>query len=108
MKPLRYVLGLLLLGPLPGCHEPAAHETAAISGRYPLTGRVVAVAPERNALLIAHEPITGLMGAMTMEFSVDATALQAATKNARLTAQLVHDGDSWRLENVQFNPSASP
>lgn len=90
---------------------PAAapgNTTTAVSARYSLSGRVVAMVPERQALLISHEAVKGLMGAMTMEFSVDATTLKAATKDAHLTADLVHAGDDWHLENVKFTTPVSP
>ncbi len=38
--------------------------------RYPLTGQVLAVHPERNEILIRHDEIPGFMDAMTMPFGV--------------------------------------
>lgn len=108
------VLALLpVLTLLPGCRgdstAPAAdHPAAPAATRYPFTGRVVAVVPEHNALLIAHEDVVGLMPAMTMEFPVDAAALHAAAKDARLTAELVVEGGAMRLEHVKFSPPSAP
>jgi protein SCO1/2 len=38
--------------------------------RYPVTGQVLAVHPERDEILIRHDEITGFMDAMTMPFGV--------------------------------------
>jgi len=37
---------------------------------YPVRATVVATAPERNEVTLAHEPIAGFMDAMTMPFPV--------------------------------------
>jgi Cu/Ag efflux protein CusF len=73
--------------------------------KHPLTGVVMAVMPERGALLVKHEAIPGVMRAMTMLFKVDTTTLETATEGAVLSGQLVrHDGDFW-LENVIWTPA---
>jgi protein SCO1/2 len=53
--------GLLLL---------AACRPAPAGRRYPLSGQVLALHPERNEVLIRHAEIPGFMPAMTMPFSV--------------------------------------
>jgi len=87
--------------------DVAAKSAATVTARYPFTGRVVAVVPERHALLIANEAVAGLMGAMTMEFTVDDPALKAAAKDANLTAELVREGDSLQLKNIKLSPPPS-
>jgi Cu/Ag efflux protein CusF len=117
MNTLRRTLSLILLVALAACkgtgvdsadNKSAPTNPAAVTTRYPLTGTVVAVVPERHTLLIAHEAIEGLMPAMTMEYAVDDATLKAATKDARITGELVREGDGLKLEKVKFGPAAAP
>jgi protein SCO1/2 len=117
MNTIRRSLSLLLLVALAACkgtgvdsadNKTATANPAAATTRYPLTGTVVALVPERHALLIAHEAIPGLMPAMTMEYAVDEATLKAATKDAPLTGELVREGDNLRLEKVRFTPPVAP
>ncbi len=102
--------GLTLLGALMfvsacnglGSSADAGHPTHPAVQRYPLSGRVMNIYPERSSLLIAHEAVAGFMPAMTMEYKVDAAALQAATPSAHITGELVLDGVELHLENVHF------
>lgn len=106
----RAVGGLALLGALmfvAACNglssvADAGHPTHSAVQRYPLAGRVMNIYPERSSLLIAHEAVAGFMPAMTMEYKVDAAALQAAIPGARITGELVLDGVELHLENVHF------
>jgi protein SCO1/2 len=88
---------------------PAApSKPAAIPKRYPLTGRVVSLVPDKKALLVANDDMPGFMPAMTMQYDVDDATLKAATKDAHVTAELVTDGDTMWLEKAVFVPRASP
>ena len=82
---------------------PAA-EPAAEAG-HPLRGVIVAVLPEKSALLVNHEEIPGVMAAMTMLLKVDAPTLSAAKKDEAITATLVKKSDGWWLESVQSAPA---
>lgn len=111
MKPRRAVIAALLVSlTLAGhadeacsaCLAPKvpAGEAPAEAG-HPLRGVVVAVLPEKSALLVKHEEIPGVMAAMTMLLKVDAPTLAAAKKDAAITATLVKKSDGWWLESVQ-------
>ena len=53
--------------------------------RYPITGQVLAVHPDRREITIRHEDIEGLMPAMTMSFPV----AEAALLDGRVPGDLV-------------------
>lgn len=83
----------------------AEAEPAAPVG-HPLRGVVVAVLADKQALLVKHEEIPGVMRAMTMLLKVDAAALAAAKKDQAITATLIRKTDGWWLEDVK--PAATP
>jgi Copper binding periplasmic protein CusF. len=87
--------------------KPAASESEAPVG-HPLRGVVLAVMPEKSALLVKHEEIPGVMRAMTMLLKVDASTLAAAKKDRAITATLVKKADGWWLENVRPADEAKP
>jgi protein SCO1/2 len=70
--------------------------------RYPLTGQVLRVEPERKILVVRHDEIKGYMPAMTMEFVVAAGDLAVAKPGQRIRAELVpaKDGGDFRLEKI--------
>jgi hypothetical protein len=69
--------------------------------RHPLKGVVLEVRADRNALVVKHEEIPGVMRAMTMLLKVDEPTLKAAKKNQAINAQLVRKTDGWWLEEVK-------
>lgn len=76
-------------------------EASADARRYPISGVVRAVRSSDQTLTLAHEPIAGLMDAMTMDFNVqDAWVLQAAEPGDRISATLVLDGARSWIEGV--------
>lgn len=77
-----------------------ADMTPTPSAGHPLRGVIVAVLPEKSALLVKHEEIPGVMAAMTMLLKVDAATLAAAKKDQAITATLRKKSDGWWLENV--------
>ena len=70
--------------------------------RYPLTGQVLRVEPERKIVVVRHDEIKGFMPAMTMEFVVSAGDLALAKPGQRIRAELVpsKDGGDFRLEKI--------
>lgn len=77
--------------------------------RYPLTGVVRAVHADDQTLSVAHEPIAGLMDAMTMDFHVqDPWVLQAAGPGDRISATLVLDGARSWIEGVVIAQGGDP
>jgi hypothetical protein len=72
---------------------------------HPLRGVIVAVLPEKSALLVKHEEIPDVMSAMTMLLKVDAATLAAAKKDQAITATLLKKPDGWWLENVRPAPT---
>lgn len=69
--------------------------------RYPLTGEVVRVEPERKVLVVRHDEIKGYMPAMTMEFVASAGDVAVLKPGQRIRAEMVpvKDGDI-RLEKI--------
>jgi Cu/Ag efflux protein CusF len=97
-----------LATPAPGA-APAAESSAGANpstpAGHPLRGVVVDILPDKQALLVKHEEIPGVMKAMTMLLQVDAAVLTAVTKGQRIEALLVETDDGWRLDRVKPLPS---
>ena len=99
-----------------GCSKPGAATTSGDTpsatsgtkgeepkdGRYPLTGEILRVEPERKVLVVRHDEIKGYMPAMTMEFVVASGDLELAKPGQRIRAELVPatDGGDFRLEKI--------
>ena len=99
----------LLLSTLTACtrHEtPPAAPASAVTGApktYALTGEVIALAPERSALLVRHEEIPGYMPAMTMEFIVTPADLIRLKEGQRLRARMLYDEkNELHLEDIEL------
>jgi protein SCO1/2 len=79
-----------------------------------LTGKIVAVEPDKHQVTVSHEDIKGYMPGMTMPFTVrDQINLKELSPNDKLTATLVVDGSQTWLEDlivthVSSNGSAPP
>ena len=87
MMHLRFPAVLLLAVTLAAC---AAGKPPATTREFPLTGEVLAVSPDRTAIKVKHEAITGFMPAMTMDFNVKSpAALDAVAVGDRIAATLV-------------------
>ena len=73
----------------------------AVAERYPLTGEVLRVEPERKVLIVRHDEIKDYMPAMTMEFLVSDGDLALARPGQRIRAEMIpsKDGD-FRLERI--------
>lgn len=69
---------------------------------YPLTGIVVDVLADKQALLVKHDEIPGVMRAMTMMFRVEAGVLTQVKKGDAIRAQMGrNDEGKWILRDVQ-------
>ena len=69
--------------------------------RYELTGKIVAVEPDKRQVTVSHEDIKGYMPGMTMPFTVrDQINLKELSPNDKLTATLVVDGSHTWLEDL--------
>lgn len=83
---------------------PAKKASAAAGPRderYPLTGEIVRVEPERRVLVVFHDEIKGYMPAMTMEFLVSAGDLALARPGQRIRAEMIPSaGGDFRLEKI--------
>jgi protein SCO1 len=113
---LRVILGMIAL--TAGCARRAAGSAAGNSKsidaataaqpdaskgeRYPLTGQILRVEPDRKVLVVRHDEIKGYMPAMTMEFVVGAGDLALAKPGQRIRAEMVpaKDGGDFRLEKI--------
>jgi Cu/Ag efflux protein CusF len=69
--------------------------------RHPLRGVITAVHADRSAIMVKHEAIPGVMGAMTMLFKVDAATLKSAEKGQAITGLMSRQGDDWWLHEVK-------
>ena len=80
---------------------PAPETTPATVQRHPLRGVIVAIDAEKSAFRVKHEAIPGVMGAMTMQFKVDAAALKTFKAGDAITALMSRQGTSWFLEDIK-------
>jgi len=109
-----WILTLILLA---GCGKPAAPEapkaaapavakTEAPADAPKLTGVIQDILPARSSLVIKHEAIPGMMGAMTMAFRVDAATLQAAQKGQAISGEVSNSGGmAFTLSHVKLGPA---
>jgi Cu/Ag efflux protein CusF len=56
-----------------------------------LTGEIIEINADRDALLVKHDAIEGVMPAMTMEFRTDSSTLATLEAGQKITAQLKGD-----------------
>ena len=85
---------------VPAADKPAAAADTAVK-RHPLRGVITAVDAEKSALRVKHEAIPGVMGAMTMQFKVDAAALKTAKVGDAITGLMSRQGNAWVLEDIK-------
>ena len=101
---------LLLIGAAAcgGASTSERFEASPDARRYPLEGVVRAVRTSDRALSIAHQPIVGLMDAMTMDFVVkEPWVLDVAAAGDRVSATLVLDGARSWIEGVALTKADS-
>ena len=96
-----------LLRAAPEASPPSAE--AAAPAAHPLRGIVEGKLPERQALLVKHEAIPGVMMAMTMALRVTPEVLATAETGDHLTALLYRDEEKrWALRDVKLSPPPAP
>lgn len=83
------------------CSKPSGGSAAANEKRYPLTGEVRGIDAPNRTLRVRHDPVEGLMPAMTMEFSVPAGDVSILREGQRIRATLVESGGGdFYLEKI--------
>jgi Cu/Ag efflux protein CusF len=85
--------------------KPTAPTSEAAVKRHPLRGVIVALDAEKSAFRVKHEAILGVMGAMTMQFKVDATALKTFKAGDPIIALMSRQGTTWVLEEIKPAPA---
>lgn len=76
--------------------------------RFELTGKIVAVEPDKHQVTVSHGDIKGYMPGMTMPFTVrDQIDLKELAPNDTLTATLVVDGSHTWLEDLIVTHTSS-
>jgi Cu/Ag efflux protein CusF len=73
---------------------------------HPLKGVIMDVMPEKNALLVKHEAVPGVMRAMTMMFKVEPAVLGQVKRDDAITARMAKRDDGWWLTEVEVVPPA--
>lgn len=75
---------------------------------HPLRGRIVKVMTDKDALLVAHEEIPGVMKAMTMQFSVDPRIIPLVADGQEIMARMERRDDGrWWLFNLRLLKEAN-
>jgi protein SCO1/2 len=79
-----------------------------VEGRHAMRGMVLKVDPARKTVVVSHDPVPGLMPAMTMPFDVRSAAdLNGVVPGAIVSFTLVLAGDTAHVERVQIVRAAS-
>jgi hypothetical protein len=89
------------------CNCPDDDEAAR---GYALKGRIVSLVPARDALVVQHDEISGVLPAATTEFKTDSSVLKFATVGNDVFARVEKRGDQWWLFSARLilrpqNPS---
>jgi len=80
-----------------------AHSVPDIGAKmFPLTGVVLEVLANEQALLVRHDDIPGVMPPMTMRFDVEAKVLATVRKGDAIRAQTTRTAEGrWILRAVE-------
>lgn len=89
--------------PTPG-HFRAGTEPQSPPARHPIKGVIVAVRADKQALLVKHEEIPGVMRAMTMLLKTDPTTIGRVAKGQAITGLLSRRDDGWWIESIKVTP----
>ena len=69
---------------------------------HAVRGRIEGILPDRNALLVAHEEVPGVMRAMTMMFQVDPRIIPLVKEGEEILGRMERRGDGkWWLFNLR-------
>ena len=83
------------------CQAACEKECCAESG-HALVGEVVSVDTEKRMVMVKHEEIPGMMGAMTMGCSVpEDYDLANLTTGCMITARLVQENDKFLIKLIE-------
>lgn len=86
------------------CNVEAAAAPKPVT--HPLKGVVMGVMTDKTALLVKHEPVPGVMRAMTMMFKVEPAVLEKVKRGDALHAQMGKRDDGWWLTEIEIVPPA--
>jgi protein SCO1 len=98
--------GLLVTG---GCQQEtekpattqAPEATNMAAKEYPITGRVVSIAPDKSKITLDHDDIPGLMRAMEMAFTVDdPKILEGVEPGDEVDGRLQTDGSKYTITQL--------
>jgi protein SCO1/2 len=89
-----------------GCKGAATDTPTASAGReYDVTGKVVVVAPDKQAVTLDHEEIPGLMKAMKMEYHVaDPKLLDDLKPGDTVKGRLKDDSGKYTITQLAKSP----
>lgn len=110
---LMFTAGIFAALSFAGCgsSKPAAQQQAPAAAdgpkRYQLAGRVVAVQPSSNQVVVDGGDIPGFMMAMTMPYPVkDPNQLKPLSPEDQIKADVVVNGNDVYLENIVVTKKA--
>lgn len=101
----RLLLALLLALPVASLAQHQGHAPAekSAAASHPLKGVVVEVRKDRQALLVKHEEIPGVMRAMTMLLKVEPKVVDEVRAGDAITARLSRREDGWWIHEVKVS-----
>ncbi len=83
-----------------GCPISCEKDCCADTG-HALTGKVVSINADRHMVVVKHEEIDGVMGAMTMGFAVpEDYNLANLKKGDQINARLVRDDNGYMIKFI--------
>ena len=89
------------------CSAVCEKDCCAESG-HALVGQVVNVDSEKRMVVVKHQEIPGVMGAMTMGFAVpEKFDLSTLKKGDQITARMVQDDDQYLIKFIKVKDSAA-
>jgi len=102
------------LAPAIGCGRAGGSGAAGEVKTFPIRGTIVGVDAAKGSVILSHEAVPGLMGAMTMEYNLKQPGIASELHPGdRIVAKLVarKDGDQYRdavLDEIVVTAEARP